>query len=86
MYLLVVTDLLTDTQLISIPHYRIDPTELKELKDQPKDYPAKGFIQPSMSSCGSLLLFVRKKYGSLRIFIIANQITSPLRTSIPFLG
>lgn len=38
-------DLLQDTYPISIPPYRIAPTELKELKAQLEDLLDKGFIQ-----------------------------------------
>ncbi|XP_075111388.1 uncharacterized protein LOC142181771 [Nicotiana tabacum] len=40
-------DLLPGTKTISIPPYRMDPTELKELKVQLKDLLDKGFIRPS---------------------------------------
>ncbi|KAF3641952.1 Actin-7 [Capsicum annuum] len=59
-------DLLPDTQPISIPPYRMTLTELKELKEQLKDLLDKGFIRPSVSPWGALVLFVRKKDGSLR--------------------
>ncbi|XP_069148137.1 uncharacterized protein [Solanum lycopersicum] len=39
-------DLLPDTQPISISPYRMDPAELKELKEQLKDLLDKGFIRP----------------------------------------
>ena len=42
-------NLLSDTQPISIPPYRMAPIELKELKAQLKDLLDKGFIQPSIS-------------------------------------
>ena len=45
------------------------PTELKELKLHLKDLTDKGFIQPSISPCGALVLFVKKKYGTLRMCI-----------------
>nr|XP_009771985.1 PREDICTED: uncharacterized protein LOC104222450 [Nicotiana sylvestris] len=59
-------DLLPSTKSISIPPYRMAPTELKELKVQLKDLLDKGFIRPSISPWGALILFVRKKDGSLR--------------------
>ncbi|XP_070054394.1 uncharacterized protein [Nicotiana tomentosiformis] len=40
-------DTLLDTQLISIPPYRITPTELRELKDQLRVLLEKGFIRPN---------------------------------------
>ena len=42
-------DLLTDTQPISIPPYRMAPPELQELMAQLKDLLDKGFIKLSIS-------------------------------------
>ncbi|WMV33751.1 hypothetical protein MTR67_027136 [Solanum verrucosum] len=42
-------DLLPDTHHISIPPYRMDLAELKELKEQLKDLLANGFIRPNIS-------------------------------------
>ncbi|KAH0764938.1 hypothetical protein KY285_000809 [Solanum tuberosum] len=67
-------DLLPDTQPISIPPYRMAPTEIKELKEQLKDLLDKGFIQPSISPWGAPVLFVRKKDGSLRMCIDYHQL------------
>ena len=49
-----------DTQPSSIPPYRMDPAELKELKEKLKDLLDKGFIRPSISPSGAPLLFVMK--------------------------
>nr|XP_009796651.1 PREDICTED: uncharacterized protein LOC104243196 [Nicotiana sylvestris] len=57
-------DVVTGTKPISIPPYRMDPVELKELKVQLKDLLDKGFISPSVSPWGAPVLFVRKKDGS----------------------
>ncbi|XP_070039495.1 uncharacterized protein [Nicotiana tomentosiformis] len=54
-------DVMPGTQPISIPKYRMAPAELKELKEQLKDLLEKGFIPPSVSPWGTLVLFVRKK-------------------------
>ncbi|XP_070035448.1 uncharacterized protein [Nicotiana tomentosiformis] len=43
-------DLMPGTQPISIPPYRMAPTELNELREQLKDLLDKGFIRPSVSS------------------------------------
>ncbi|XP_070042743.1 uncharacterized protein [Nicotiana tomentosiformis] len=56
-------DVMSDTQPISIPPYRMAPAELKELKEQLNDLLDKGFIRPSVSPWGALVLFVRKKDG-----------------------
>ncbi|KAH0716802.1 hypothetical protein KY285_012833 [Solanum tuberosum] len=50
------------------------PTELKELKEQFKDLIGKGFIRPSISPWGALVLFVKKKIGSLRMCIDYRQL------------
>ena len=56
-------DLLPDTKPISIPPYWMEQMELKELKEQLKDFLDKDFIQPSLYLRGSQVLFVKKKYG-----------------------
>ena len=64
----------------------MDPSEIKELKDQLKDLLDKGFIRPSISPWDALVLFVKKKYGSFIICIdYRNSIKSLLRTRIPHL-
>ena len=47
----------------------------KELKPQLKDLLDKGFIRPSISPWGAPVLFVKKKYGSLRMCIHYRQLT-----------
>nr|GFD41440.1 putative reverse transcriptase domain-containing protein [Tanacetum cinerariifolium] len=43
--------------------------ELKELKDQLQELLERGFIRPSVSSWGAPVLFVKKKDGSMRLYI-----------------
>jgi len=43
------------------------PTELKELKLQLDELLQKGFIKLSVSPCGALVLFIKKKYGTLTL-------------------
>ena len=50
------------------------PAEIKELKEQLKDLLDKGFNKPSISPWGALVLFVRKKDGSLRMCIDYRQL------------
>ena len=50
------------------------PVELKELKLHLKDLTDKGFIQLSISLWGSLMLFVKKKDGTLRMCINYRQL------------
>ncbi|GJR02148.1 putative reverse transcriptase domain-containing protein [Tanacetum coccineum] len=46
--------------------YRLAPSEMKELSEQLKELSNKGFIRPSSSPWGALILFVKKKDGSFR--------------------
>ena len=62
-------DVVSDTALISMLPYRMAPTELKELKEQLKELLDKDFIRPNTSSWGAPALFVKKKDGTLRLFI-----------------
>ena len=62
-------DLIPGTEPISIPPYRMAPTELRVLKAQLKELLSKGFIQPSISPLGAPVLFVKKKDESLQLFI-----------------
>lgn len=54
---------------ISIPPYRMAPAELKELKVQLQELLDKGFIRPSVSPWGALVLFVKKKDVTMRLCI-----------------
>ena len=75
-----------DTNPISIPPYRMAPTELKELKAQLKDLLRKGFIRPSISSGGDSVLVVKKKDGSLRMCIDyhqLNKVTTKNKNPLP---
>ena len=54
--------------------YRMTPTELKELKSQLQELMDKGFIRPSVSPWGAPVLFVKKKDGTLRMYINYRQI------------
>ena len=67
----------------------MDPTELKELKEQLKDLLDKGFIRPSILPWGALVLFVKKKYDSLRMCIDYRQlkkVTIKNKYPIPRIG
>ena len=67
-------DLIIGTELISIPPYRMAHVELRELKAQLEELLSKGFIRPSISSWGALVLFVKKKDGSLLLSIDYRQL------------
>ncbi|GJT06309.1 putative reverse transcriptase domain-containing protein [Tanacetum coccineum] len=49
--------------------YRLAPAELQELSTQLQELSKKGFIRPSSSPWGALVLFVKKKDGSFRMCI-----------------
>ena len=68
-------DLIPGTEPISIPPYRMAPTELRELKAQLEGLLSKGFIRPSISPWGAPVLFVKKKDGSLRLCIDYRQLS-----------
>ncbi|XP_070009702.1 uncharacterized protein [Nicotiana sylvestris] len=67
-------DLALGTQPIFILSYRMAPPELKELKEQLQDLLDKGFIRPSVSPWGALVLFVKKNEGSMRMCIDYRQL------------
>ena len=67
-------DLIPGTEPISIPPYRMAPAELRELKAQLEELLSKGFIRLRISPWGAPVLFVKKKYGSLRLCIDYRQL------------
>ena len=58
-------DVVPGTDPISMPPYRMAPTELKKLNEQWKELFDQGFIGSSTSLWGAPVLFVKKKDGSL---------------------
>ena len=78
-----VFELVPRTELISIHPYRMAP-ELKELKAQLEELLSKGFIRPSTSLWGALVLFVKKKDGSLWLCIDYRQLNrATIRNQYP---
>nr|GEY40830.1 putative reverse transcriptase domain-containing protein [Tanacetum cinerariifolium] len=57
-------DLVPGAAPVARAPYRLAPSEMKELSDQLKELVGKGFIRPSSSPWGALVLFVKRKYGS----------------------
>ncbi|KAI3747041.1 hypothetical protein L6452_09484 [Arctium lappa] len=49
--------------------YRLAPSEIQEMLSQLQDLLKKGFVRPSSSSWGAPVLFVKKKYGTMRMYI-----------------
>ncbi|XP_021736153.1 uncharacterized protein LOC110702706 [Chenopodium quinoa] len=69
-------ELLLGTGSISKAPYRMTPAEMKELKTQLDDLLDKGYIRPSSSPWGALVLFVKKKDGSLRLCIDYRELNN----------
>ena len=79
-------ELIPGTNPISIAPYHMAPAKLKELKAQLQDLLDKGFIRPSTLPWGALVLFVKKKDGSLRLCIDyrqSNKVTIKNRYLLP---
>ena len=62
-------ELVPGAEPVSKAPYRMAPAELKELKAQLQELLDLGFIRPSYSPWGALVLFVKKKDGSMRMCI-----------------
>nr|GEU77922.1 putative reverse transcriptase domain-containing protein [Tanacetum cinerariifolium] len=66
--------------------YQLAPSEMKELSDQLKELADKGFIRPTNSPLGALVLFVKKKDGSFWMCIDyweLNKLTVKNRYPLP---
>nr|GFA36125.1 hypothetical protein [Tanacetum cinerariifolium] len=81
-------DLIPDVAPIARVPYRLAPPEMKELSEQLKELYDKGFIRPSSSPWGALILFVKKKDGSFRMCINyreLNKLTMKNRYPLPMI-
>jgi hypothetical protein len=67
-------NLMSGIDPVSKTPYRISTPELKELQMQLEEILKKGYIHPSVSPWGSLVLFVKKKDGTLRLCIDFKQL------------
>ncbi|GJT05792.1 putative reverse transcriptase domain-containing protein [Tanacetum coccineum] len=79
-------DLVPGAALVARAPYRLAPSEMEELSTQLQELSNKGFIRPSSSPWGSLVLFVKKKDGSFRMCIDyreLNKITVKNRYPLP---
>jgi hypothetical protein len=82
-----IIELLPRTPPIAKRPYRMGVDELEELKKQIKELLNKGFIRPSSSPWGALVIFVDKKDGTQRMCVdyrSLNEVT--IKTSILYLG
>nr|GEX66451.1 transposon Ty3-G Gag-Pol polyprotein [Tanacetum cinerariifolium] len=62
-------DLIPGAAPVARAPYRLAPFEMKELSEQLQELSDKGFIRPSSSRWGALVLFFKKKDGSFRMCI-----------------
>ncbi|GJT64329.1 putative reverse transcriptase domain-containing protein [Tanacetum coccineum] len=79
-------DLIPGAAPVARAPYRLAPSKMKELSEQLQEISDKGFIRPSSSPWGALVLFVKKKDGSFRMCINyreLNKLTVKNRYSLP---
>ncbi|GJX19189.1 putative reverse transcriptase domain-containing protein, partial [Tanacetum coccineum] len=79
-------DLIPSVALVAWVPYRLAPSKMKKLSNQLKELSDKGFIRPSSSPWGALILFVMKKDGSFRMCIDyreLNKLTVKNRYPLP---
>ncbi|GJS02251.1 putative reverse transcriptase domain-containing protein [Tanacetum coccineum] len=79
-------DLVPGAAPVARAPYRLAPSKMKELSEQLKELSDKGFIRPSSSPWGALVLFVKKKDGSFRMSIDyqeLNKLTVKNRYPLP---
>ncbi|GKE40772.1 putative reverse transcriptase domain-containing protein [Tanacetum coccineum] len=79
-------DLIPGAAHVARAPYRLAPSEMKELSEQLKELSDKGFIRPSSSPWGALILFIKKKDGSFRMCIDyreLNKMTVKNRYPLP---
>ncbi|GJZ66361.1 putative reverse transcriptase domain-containing protein [Tanacetum coccineum] len=79
-------DLIHGAAPVAQAPYRLAPSEMKELSEQLKELPDKGFIRPNSSPWGDPVLFVKKKDGSFRMCIDyqeLNKLTVKNRYPLP---
>ncbi|GKA60296.1 putative reverse transcriptase domain-containing protein [Tanacetum coccineum] len=67
-------DLVLGAAPVARAPYRLAPTELKELSTQLQELSDRGFIRPSSSPWGALVLFVKNKDGSFLMCIDYHEL------------
>jgi hypothetical protein len=67
-------DLMPGATPVSKTPYRMSTPKLKELQMQLEELLKKGYIRPSVSPWGAPVLFVKNKYGTLRLCIDFRQL------------
>ncbi|GKC14800.1 putative reverse transcriptase domain-containing protein [Tanacetum coccineum] len=79
-------DLVPGVAPVARAPYRLEPSKMEELSVQLQELSDKGFIRPSSSPWGALVLFVKKKDGSFRMCINyheLNKLTVKNRYPLP---
>ncbi|GJT18559.1 hypothetical protein Tco_0877265, partial [Tanacetum coccineum] len=79
-------DLVPGVAYVARAPYRLAPSELQELSTQLQELSNKGFIRPSSSHWGALVLFVKKKDESFWMCINyreLNKLTMKNRYTLP---
>nr|GFA47150.1 putative reverse transcriptase domain-containing protein [Tanacetum cinerariifolium] len=79
-------DLVPGVAPVALAPYQLTPYEMKELAEQLQELSDKGFIRPSSSPWGALVLFVKKKDGSFRMcmnYRKLNKLTVKNRYPLP---
>jgi hypothetical protein len=76
----VATDILLDQgdSPVSKKNYRMSTPELKEIQMKLEELLKKGYTHPSVSTWGELVLFVKKKYGMLKLCIEFIQLNKSI--------
>jgi hypothetical protein len=78
-------DLVPGAFLVSNTPYKMGTLELKEMQMQLEVLLNKGYIFPSVSPWGALTLFVKNKYGNLRLCIDFKQLSKvTIKNKYPF--
>jgi hypothetical protein len=70
---------------VSKTPYIMITLEMKELQMKLEELMKKGYIRPSVSPWGALILFMKKKYGTLRLCINFRQLNK-VTIQIPYQG